>query len=417
MMRKRFESGRVLSAIRHAGVTTLLALFAAFCGTAAAEQSISLSWTASTDTNVVGYYLYYGTNSSNYSSSIDVGLNTMATITGLTGKSVNYYFAAASYNSARMQSPLSNQALFTTSSNAGPSLEALPSLAGNVYSLLVVTNTATDPDVLTSPLTYSLSSAPPNMRINTNTGRLMWHPQMSDGGTTNTVTVQVAESTGLYSTQSFFVVVSNAAQVWLSNVVVALGNTGVAPITVAASTPLTKLSFVLSAPANRVTNVTVTSLLPSIATVTQSPAGAATSTVTITAVSGQVISGTQQIAQVSFVATSGLPSTFSAGTVSSVAATAANGEPVPKGFGATDQLVLVGTQPLAWPGVQTNGTQSLILYGPSGNTFQVQSSTNWLSASGWTAYATSGTLGTNLTQVFTNLPTSSTPKYYRILKL
>jgi hypothetical protein len=416
-MRKNFESGRALCAIRRAGLTTTLILCAALCGIARAEQNVSLSWQPSTDTNVTGYYLYYGTNSSNYSAKINVGSNNMATITGLTGRSVNYYFAATSYNSSGMESLPSNQALFTTSSNPGPALTATTSLAGNVNSLLVVTNTATDPDTLTSPLTYSLSSAPHNMRINPLTGRLSWRPQLSDGGTTNTVTVQVAENTGLYNTASFNVVVSNAVQVSLSNVVVALGNTGITPVTVAASTPVTKLSFVLDAPSNRVSNVTVTSLLPGVATVTQQPVGAAHSTITITAVSGQVISGTQEVAQVSFLATSSLPSTFSVGTVSTVTATAASGQAVPSGFGGTAQFVLVGAQPLTQSTVETNGTQSLILYGPSGNTFQVQSSTNWMSANGWTAYATSGTLGTNLTQVFTNLPTSATPKFYRILKL
>ncbi len=170
-------------------------------------------------------------------------------------------------------------------------------------------------------------------------------------------------------------------------------------------------------PSNRVTNVTVTSLIPGIATVTQTPAGAATSTITIKALSGQVISGSQQVAQVSFLATANLISAFSVGSITPETATAANAQPVPKGFGGNAQLVLVGTQPLAAPMVLTNGTPCLILYGPAGNSFQIQSSTNPMVPGTWTAYATSGTLGTNLTQIFTNVPTSATPKYYRVLKL
>jgi hypothetical protein len=418
MMRKILEKGRALSAAGRFSVTSVAMLCAVLCGTARAEQNVSLAWTPSVDTNVVGYYLYFGTNSSSLSSRVDVGAATMATITGLTGRSVNYYFAASSYNSARMESVQTSPVLFTTSSSYSPALAPVASVAGNVNSVLVLTNGATDQNSPTPSLSFSLAGGPSKMLINTNSGMLMWRPHLTDGGTTNSVTVQVTDnSTGLYDTQSFNVVVSNAVQVSLSNVVVALGNTGVSIVTVAASTPLTSLSFVLDAPSNRVSNVVVTSLIPGVATVTQQPAGAAHSTVTITALSGQVLSGTQAVAQVSFVATAGLISAFSVGSVTPGSATAANGQTVPKGFGVNGQLVLVGAQPLCAPMYLSNGTPCLILYGPAGNTFQVQSSTNMTSSSGWTPYVTSGTLTASLTQIFTNVPASAVPKYYRILKL
>jgi hypothetical protein len=418
MMRKLLKSGRALSSYGRIGVTSAAILGALFSGTAHCEQNVTLGWSASTDTNVVGYYLYFGTNSSSFSSRIDVGAVTMATITGLTGRSATYYFAASSYNSSRMESTLTSPVSFITSSNYSPALVAVPSVAGNVNSLLVLTNSASEQNSPKAPLSYSLAGGPSAMHINGTTGRLLWRPQLTDGGTTNTVTVQVTDnSTGLYNTQSFNVVVSNAVQVSVSNVVVALGNTGVSTVTVAASTPLTSLSFTLNAPSNRVSNVTVTSLIPGIATVTQTPAGAAHSTVTITALSGQVISGTQPVAQISFLATANLISAFSVASVTPVSVNAANGQPVPKGFGGNAQLVLVGNEPLEAPMTLTNGTPCLILYGPAGNTFQVQSSTNPMVPGTWTPYITSGTLTASLTQIFTNVPVSATPKYYRILKL
>lgn len=413
-----FESGRALSLCGRIGVTSAAILCALFSQTARCEQNVTLGWSASTDTNVAGYYLYLSTNSGSYGSRIDVGNVTMATVTGLTGRSSTYYFVASSYNSSRMESTMSTQVSFTTSSNFSPALAALPSMAGNVNSLLVLTNSASEQNSPRAALNYSLSGAPSTMHINNSTGKLMWRPQMTDGGTTNSITVQVTDSsTGLYNTQSFNVIVSNAVQVSVSNVVVALGNTGVSTITVAASTPLTSLSFVLDAPSNRVSNVTVTSLIPGVATVTQTPAGAAHSTVTITALSGQVLSGTQQVAQISFKATANLISAFSTESVNPVSATAANGQPVPQGFGGHAQLVLVGNEPLTAPMALSNGTPCLILYGPAGNTFQVQSSTNPMVPGTWSAYATSGTLSASLTQVFTNVPVSGTPKFYRILKL
>jgi hypothetical protein len=418
MMRKLLKSSRALTAAGRIGFTTIAALCTVFGNSARADQNVSLTWSASTDTNVMGYYLYCGQTNGSYYSRIDVGLTTAATITGLTGRSATYYFAATSYNASRTESMLSSQVQFTTSSNYSPALAPLPSVAGNVNALLVLTNSATVQNSSTSSLAYALAGGPAGMHINNSTGKLMWRPQLTDGGTTNSVTVKVTDnSTGLYNTQSFSIAVSNAVQVTLSNVVVALGNTGVSPITVAASTPLTSVSFVLDAPSNRVSNVTVTSLIPGVAKVTQTPAGAAHSTVTITALSGQVLSGTQQVAQVSFVATANLISAFSVGSITPVSATAANGQPVPKGFGGSAQFVLVGAQPLAAAVALSNGTPGLVLYGPAGNTFQIQSSTNPMTPGTWTAYLTSGTLTTNLTQIFPNVPTSTTPKYYRVLKL
>ena len=418
MMRKLLESSRALTVAGRIGFTTIAALCTVFCNTARAEQDITLAWSASTDTNVAGYYVYCGATNGSYTSRIDVGKTTMATITGLDGRSANYYFAATSYNASRTESMMSSQVQFTTSSNYSPALAPLPSIAGNVNSLLVLTNSATEQNSSKPSLSYAIAGGPSTMRINASTGKLMWRPLLNNGGTTNAVTVKVIDSsTGLYNTQSFSVVVSNAVQVSLSNVVVALGNTGVSPITVAASTPLTSVSFVLDAPSNRVSNVTVTSLIPGVATVTQTPTGAAHSTVTITALSGQVLSGTQQVAQVSFVATANLISAFSVGSITPVSAIAANGQPVPKGFGGSAQLVLVGAQPLCAATALSNGTPGLILYGPAGNTFQIQSSPTPMTPGTWTPYVTSGTLTANLTQIFTNVPTSTTPKYYRVLKL
>ena len=93
-----------------------------------------------------------------------------------------------------------------------------------------------------------------------------------------------------------------------------------------------------------------------------------------------------------------------------------NGQPVPTAFGCNGDLVLVGAEPLL-RSIQSNSAPAVILYGTAGKTFQVQSSANPTVSTGWSAFLTSGVLGTNLTQVFTNVPASSSPKFYRILAL
>ena len=412
MMRNMLSGGRIFSA------TGVAVLAAALCGAAHADQNVSLQWNANTGTNTLGYYLYFGTSSSNYSSKVDVGNNTTATITGLTGKSTTFYFTATAYDNNRMESPPSNQAQFTTSSNAGPSLTVTPSVNGNVNSLLVVSNSVNDPDKVAHTLTYTLvSGAPPNLHIDPNSGKLYWKPTIASGGTTNPVTVQVSDNFGLYSQQTVNIGVSNAAQIDFSPVVVGLGNTASVHVTLTCTTPVTNVTFVLDAPSNRVSNLTLTDLIPGVATITQTPAGAAHSTVTIKALAGQTLNGSQAVAQLNYTTLTGLPSTFAANVASSVVATQPGGVPVPDTFGCNGDVVLVGTQPLVRPVPQSNGVPNLALYGTAGKSFQIQSSVNPFSGSGWSAFLTSGTLGTNLTQVFTNVPASSTPKYYRVLAL
>jgi hypothetical protein len=83
--------------------------------TAPANGTASLSWSAPTDnsngspiTGLAGYNIYYGTDPSNLTKSIDVAGATTTTyvVTGLTAGT--YYFAVAAYNSEGVDSSLSN---------------------------------------------------------------------------------------------------------------------------------------------------------------------------------------------------------------------------------------------------------------------------------------------------------------------
>lgn len=80
----------------------------------------NLAWDASSSPGVAGYKLLYGTASRNYTQSLDVGNTTSYTVTGLDdGK--KYYFAAAAYNSASVQSGYSNEVAYTTPATQPPS--------------------------------------------------------------------------------------------------------------------------------------------------------------------------------------------------------------------------------------------------------------------------------------------------------
>ncbi|MGC8490569.1 MAG: InlB B-repeat-containing protein, partial [Syntrophobacteraceae bacterium] len=90
-------------------VTTILIISLTLFATpsrGATTQAV-LAWNASTDSSVIGYNVYVGTQSGNYQTPINAGNNTTYTVTGLSD-SQTYYFAVTAYSSSQ-ESPYSQE--------------------------------------------------------------------------------------------------------------------------------------------------------------------------------------------------------------------------------------------------------------------------------------------------------------------
>ena len=74
----------------------------------AEAASVSLAWKPSADPNVVGYSLFYGSASRQYTSCRDAGTNTELILDGLENGQT-YYFATAAYTASGAVSPFSNE--------------------------------------------------------------------------------------------------------------------------------------------------------------------------------------------------------------------------------------------------------------------------------------------------------------------
>jgi len=67
-----------------------------------------LTWGAVADLDIAGYRIYYGTSPLTYTQSLDVGDDTICTVTGLSS-ATRYYFAATAYSTLNDESVISNE--------------------------------------------------------------------------------------------------------------------------------------------------------------------------------------------------------------------------------------------------------------------------------------------------------------------
>lgn len=107
---------------------------------------VQLVWSASADSRVTNYRVYWGTRSRTYPAAFDVGSVTRATVSDLAA-GTTYYFAVSAMTSDGQQSPLSNEVSYTTPLPplAVPVLELRP---GSVATEVVLVWTAvSDPAV------------------------------------------------------------------------------------------------------------------------------------------------------------------------------------------------------------------------------------------------------------------------------
>jgi hypothetical protein len=86
------------------------------------QSSVTLGWNSSAAPGVVGYRVYVGETSGNYTQEIDVGASTTAKIPGLT-IGVTYYFAVTAYDGTGLESSLSSEISYLIPVPSTPTLQ------------------------------------------------------------------------------------------------------------------------------------------------------------------------------------------------------------------------------------------------------------------------------------------------------
>src|SRR6516162_6811506 len=92
------------------------------------NPAVMLAWDASTDPDVTGYNVYYGSSSRNYTNVIPAGSSTTAAVSNLQS-GVTYYFAATTYTATGLESDYSAEASYSVApANFPPTLDVLTNL-------------------------------------------------------------------------------------------------------------------------------------------------------------------------------------------------------------------------------------------------------------------------------------------------
>lgn len=93
-------------------IRTVLASMFLAGSPAFATQNVSLAWDASPDPDVVGYYIYYGAASGDFTNRVSVGNVTSTTVSNLVEGAL-YFFAATARNTSGLESDFSNEVTYT----------------------------------------------------------------------------------------------------------------------------------------------------------------------------------------------------------------------------------------------------------------------------------------------------------------
>ncbi len=335
---------------------------------ASASINASLTWTASPDTNVTGYNLYYGGVIQQYTNSVSVGNVTHAVISNLL-ENTTYFFAAKAHNSNGDESDFSNEAAFAgyaTTPDGTLRFKAMP------------TNAAS------ATLTFSLGvGAPAGATINPTNGLFCWTPGRAYASTTNYINVIVADTANpaVSISETLQITVSDYLEFRLGQIAVSAGSTNSLPLTIASSSSVTNVQLILNWPANNLVNPTLTFAPPVIAGSLQNQGGQLVIQLQTTA--DQPLTGTNQIAQVNFKSVCGQPSAIFPIPATAATGTAAAGSTFANVIVQSGEVVVVGSNPLLRPKTDASGARTLSLFANPGN-YQLQYTTSLVPPVTWT---------------------------------
>ena len=150
-------------------------------------DTLTAAWDRNSESNIAGYILSYGTQSGNYSTSIDVGNVTTKQVVLNPGQ--RYYFVVQAYNTSAMASAYSAEVFFDVPASTAATITSLAPTSGPIGTSVTVTGANFGATKGTSTVTFNGTVATP-----TTWSATSLIVPVPAGATTGTVVVTVGGS-------------------------------------------------------------------------------------------------------------------------------------------------------------------------------------------------------------------------------
>ncbi len=336
-------------------------------------NQIQLTWTDAA-TNEFGYYIDRSLDGTNFTRIATNSFDTTSFLDSSLIAGLTYHYRVIAYNGAG-ESDGSSSSAFT--GNNAPSLALISDIIADVLGPVYFTAVGSDADLPKNGLVYSLDAgAPPTARLKPTNGFFAWKPARADAATTNVITLRVTDNgvPQLSGTRTFTVLVRDYLELSIGSAVMAVGNGTNVPIDLVASTPLSNVTFSILLLTDRLTALTLENLVPAVATLELDISQTDVVGISVAALPGQFLSGTQQFARLHFTAPAGQSSAFVPLKLTAVSAVRAQPGLAPTALLNNGRVVVVNGQPLLDAHLDSPGARALTLYGRPGTNYMIQTS-------------------------------------------
>ncbi len=317
---------------------------------------------------MTGYNIYYGTMSGDYTNEVSVEDATNATISGLE-PGVTYYFVATSVDQYGNESGYSNEAALA---------DYQAPATGNIsWSVM-------PPALTNDQVSFSLADgAPEAVSLNSATGALWWDSNLAAAGSTNVITVIITDlSNPAASTQETLIItVPGGIGLAATSVPVQTGQSASLPLTSISSVGITNLVFTVNWPGNELVNPTLSFNAPIAGGVLINEG--TNLWIDVWTANGDMLTGTNQFAEINFQAAAGQASAFFELSMTNVTANAADGSILGNAGPDTGEVVVIGTNPLLRSQYSADEGRSLTLYANPGANYEIQYATDLTAPTAW----------------------------------
>jgi CARDB/Immunoglobulin I-set domain len=338
------------------------------------------------------------------------------------GSTTNVFTVVVSNNGFPPLSAIGQVTVIVRPPASPPALAAITNYTISEAQLLIITNSATDTNLPTRLLAFSLGAGDPtNATIDPASGVFRWRPTAAQAPSTNLIGVIVTDNgvPPLSATQHFTVTVRSVSFEFLlsfgsTNLLV--GQTSSVPVVLQSDLPLTNITALLQASSAYLTGLTLQPASPETVATLLQPLGTNQYALSLTLNPALSTGNTRTLAQLGFAAVLQPNSAIVPLVVTQPSGVQANGQVAAKPGSANGRVIIVGNQPVLdlESGAAAPTNLLLVLYGAYGSNYVITTGTNLANPGTWTPLT--GFVLTNAFQVINAGGATNREQFFRAVR-